>query len=107
VPELDRIEAGAIRSVFGDRAATVPVTAPKTMVGRLYAGGASLDAATAVLAMRDGLVPPTINLEKPAAGCELNFVTGQALAMPVNTVLINARGFGGYNSAVVLRKFSA
>ena len=75
------------------------------MVGRLYAGGASLDAATALLAMRDGVIPPTINLDQPAADGALQFVTGQAREAPVNTALINARGFGGFNSALVLRKY--
>ena len=58
VPEWDRLEAEAIREVFGKRAAEVPVTAPKSAVGRLYAGGASLDVAAALLAMRDGVIPP-------------------------------------------------
>ncbi len=102
--EGDAIEAKAISKVFGRRAREVAVTAPKSMVGRLYAGGSSLDAATALLAMRDGQAPPTVNLEKPAAGCDLNFVTGTAKPMKINTVLINARGFGGFNSALVLRK---
>ena len=74
------------------------------MVGRLYAGGASLDAAAAVLAMRDGVIPPTINLDEPAEGCDLNFVTGKSQKADLNTVLIAARGYGGFNSALVLRK---
>jgi act minimal PKS chain-length factor (CLF/KS beta) len=73
------------------------------MVGRLYAGGGSLDAAAALLAMRDGLIPPTINLDEPAEGCQLNFVTGEARSAELQTVLINARGFGGFNGALVLR----
>jgi 3-oxoacyl-(acyl-carrier-protein) synthase len=107
VPEWDAIEAKAIREVFGRRATEVPVTAPKSMVGRLYAGGASLDVATAALSMRDGRLPPTINLDQPAPGCELNFVTREARPAELNTVLINARGFGGFNSAMVLRKLPA
>ncbi len=57
IPEWDLLEAKAIKEVFGKRATDVPVTAPKTMVGRLYAGGAALDVATALLAMRDGRDP--------------------------------------------------
>ncbi|MFL5658671.1 MAG: ketosynthase chain-length factor [Ktedonobacteraceae bacterium] len=101
----DALEAKAIKEVFGG-SSQVPVTAPKSMVGRLYAGGASLDVATALLAMRDGSIPPTINLDSLAAGCDLNFVTGTAQAAEINTVLINARGFGGFNSALVLRKYT-
>jgi 3-oxoacyl-(acyl-carrier-protein) synthase len=103
-PEGDRLEARAIKDVFGKRAADVPVTAPKAMVGRLYAGGAALDVAAALLAMRDGVIPPTVNLDDPADGCDLNFVTGSPLEAEVNTVLVNARGYGGFNSALVLRR---
>jgi minimal PKS chain-length factor (CLF/KS beta) len=105
-PEWDALEAKAIKEVFGPHAARVPVTAPKTMVGRLYAGGASLDVAAALLAIRDACIPPTINLDRPAEGCDLNFVRGKAQAKEIKTVLINARGFGGFNSALVLRKYS-
>ena len=80
------------------------MTVPKTMVGRLYAGGASLDAATALLSMRDGVIPPTINLDEPAEGCDLNFVTGSAQKADIGTALIAARGYGGFNSALVLRR---
>ncbi|HEY3066116.1 MAG TPA: hypothetical protein VGL09_10015 [Methylomirabilota bacterium] len=103
-PSGDALEAKAIREVFGVRAGRVPVTAPKSMVGRLYAGGAALDVATALLSMRDGVIPPTVNLDQRAESCELNVVTGRALPITVSTALINARGFGGFNSAMVLRK---
>ncbi len=103
-PAGDAAEASAIKEVFGNRAADVPVTAPKTMVGRLYAGGAPLDVAAALLSMRDGCLPPTINLDHPADGCDLNFVTGEARDAKLETVLVNARGFGGFNSALVLRR---
>lgn len=104
-PKGDALEAKAIREVFGE-SSQVRVTVPKAMVGRLYAGGASLDVATALLAMRDGIIPPTINLDQPAKGCDLNFVTGTAQAAEINTVLVNARGFGGFNSALVLRRYT-
>jgi 3-oxoacyl-(acyl-carrier-protein) synthase len=104
IPEADAQEAHAIKEVFGERAAQLPVTAPKTTVGRLYAGGASLDVAAALLAMRDGRLPPTINLDDPADGCDLNFVTGSAREADLRTVLVNARGLGGFNAALVLRR---
>jgi minimal PKS chain-length factor (CLF/KS beta) len=105
-PEGDAAEVKAIHQVFGRRAGEVPVIAPKSMVGRLYAGGAGLDVATALLAMRDGVVPPTINIDRPADGFDLNFAKGEARPKKLDTVLINARGFGGFNSALVLRKFT-
>ncbi len=104
VPEADAAEAKAIKDVFGKRASEVPVTAPKTMVGRLYAGGAPLDVATALLAMRDGVIPPTINLDEPAEGCDLSFVTGSSRKAELRTALVLARGFGGFNGALVLRR---
>jgi 3-oxoacyl-(acyl-carrier-protein) synthase len=104
VPEADAREAAAIKKVFGKRAGELPVTAPKTMVGRLYAGGASLDVAGALLALRDGRLPPTINLDDPAEDCDLRFVTGSAEQAELGTVLVLARGFGGFNSALVLRR---
>jgi len=103
VPEFDAIEVAAIKAALGSRAGSVPVTAPKSMVGRLYAGGASLDVAAAALAMRDGVIPPTINLDAPADGFDLDFVTSARDAQ-LATVLVVARGYGGFNGALVLRK---
>ncbi|MYT34803.1 ketosynthase chain-length factor [Streptomyces sp. SID8356] len=97
VPELDRVEAEALKALFGPRG--VPVTAPKTMTGRLYSGAAPLDVATAFLAMRDGLVPATVNVE-PDPAHELDLVT-EARTLPVRNALVLARGHGGFNSAVV------
>ncbi|AZQ37986.1 ketosynthase chain-length factor [Streptomyces cyaneochromogenes] len=100
VPELDRAEAEAINAVFGPRG--VPVTAPKTMTGRLYSGAAALDVATALLAVQDGVIPPTSNVE-PAADHDLDLVTGEPRRLPVRSALVLARGHGGFNSALVVR----
>jgi minimal PKS chain-length factor (CLF/KS beta) len=104
--EADALEAEAIREVFGPRAPEIPVTAPKSMVGRLYAGGASLDVATAALSLRDQVVPPIVNLTEPAKDCKLNFVTREQ-RVNVRTVLVNGRGYGGFNAAMVLQKYVA
>lgn len=99
VPELDRVEAAALNSVFGERG--VPVTAPKTMTGRLYSGAAPLDLATALLAVQDGVIPPTTNVEAlPEYGLDL--VVDQPRAATVRHALIVARGQGGFNSALVV-----
>jgi 3-oxoacyl-(acyl-carrier-protein) synthase len=103
LPEADAAEVRAIHAVFGDRATSVPVTVPKSMAGRLYAGGSSLDAATAALALASGELPPTINFRHPAPGCDLDIVT-ETRSLPLRTVLVAARGAGGFNSALVLRK---
>ncbi|UQX03444.1 ketosynthase chain-length factor [Streptomyces sp. RerS4] len=100
VPEDDRIEADAITAVFGARA--VPVTAPKTMTGRLYSGGAPLDLATAFLTMRDGLIPPTLHV-RPAPEYDLDLVVGRPRRAEVRTALVLARGHGGFNSAMLVR----
>jgi act minimal PKS chain-length factor (CLF/KS beta) len=99
VPELDRVEAAAITEVFGPHG--VPVTAPKTMTGRLYAGAAPLDVAAALLTMRDSVLPPTVHIT-PDPGYRLDLVTATRNG-PVRSALVIARGHGGFNSAVVVR----
>ncbi|MFC4110179.1 ketosynthase chain-length factor [Micromonospora zhanjiangensis] len=100
VPQLDAEEAEAISAVFGP--AAVPVTAPKTMVGRLSSGAAALDVATALLAIRDGVVPPTVHVGELAANLALDLVTDRPRRMPLRTALVLARGYGGFNSALVV-----
>jgi minimal PKS chain-length factor (CLF/KS beta) len=100
VPERDQAEAAAIRAVFGPGA--VPVTAPKTMTGRLYAGGGALDVATALLALRDGVVPPTTGVRAPAAGLGLDLVCTEPRPARLRSALVLARGYGGFNSAVLV-----
>lgn len=100
VPELDRIEATAITEVFGPR--KVPVTAPKTMTGRLGSGAAPLDVAAALLSMRSGLIPPTTNVTL-SPEYDIDLVTTRPRRTPVHAAVVLARGHGGFNSAVVLR----
>ncbi|MFF6994338.1 ketosynthase chain-length factor [Streptomyces sp. NPDC008313] len=100
VPELDRVEVDALNRVFG--AGRVPVTAPKTMTGRPAAGTAALDVAGALLAIRDGVIPPTVNVSR-APGYDIDLVTGSARRAPVRTAVVLARGHGGFNSALVVR----
>ena len=99
IAELDRIEVDALVAVFGARG--VPVTAPKTMTGRLYSGAAPLDLAAAFLSIRDGVIPPTIGTDL-AADYQLDLVT-ETRPAPVRTALVLARGAGGFNSAMVVR----
>jgi act minimal PKS chain-length factor (CLF/KS beta) len=100
VPEADRAEAAAITAVFGP--AGVPVTAPKTMTGRLYAGGAALDLACALLALRDQVIPPTVGVERLAPGCDLDLVRDVPREARLRTALVAARGYGGFNAAAVV-----
>jgi act minimal PKS chain-length factor (CLF/KS beta) len=100
VPELDRIEADALRAIFGPHG--VPVTAPKTMTGRLSAGGAALDLATALLALRHGVIPPTVNVSHPVPAYEIDLVL-RPRRLPLSVALVLARGHGGFNAAIVVR----
>ncbi|MFE9255389.1 ketosynthase chain-length factor [Streptomyces sp. NPDC006879] len=100
IPELDRTEAEALGAVFGPRA--VPVTAPKTMTGRLYSGAAPLDLAAAFHAIAEGVIPPTVNVE-PSFEYDLDLVLAEPRTADVHTALVVARGHGGFNSAVVVR----
>lgn len=99
VQELDRAEVAALHSIFGDR--PVPVTAPKTMTGRMNAGGAPLDVAAALLSIRDGVVPPTVHT-RPSPSYAVNLVVDQPLRMRVSTALVVARGYHGFNSAMIV-----
>ncbi|GGY78839.1 ketosynthase chain-length factor [Streptomyces nitrosporeus] len=103
VPELDRAESQALTGLFGTRG--VPVTAPKTMTGRLLAGGAALDVATALLALRDGVVPPTANVGAAAPDHGIDLVT-EARDADLRNALVLARGHGGFNAALVVRRAS-
>ncbi|MFF4904652.1 ketosynthase chain-length factor [Streptomyces sp. NPDC001260] len=101
VPEADRAEALAIADVFGAHGRRVPVTAPKTGIGRGYGAAPVLDVAAAVLAMRYGVIPPTPNVFDVCH--DLDLVTGAARAVEPRTALVLSRGLMGSNSALVLR----
>ena len=104
VPELDRLELEARGTVFGGRSAPVPVTAPSSFTGRLMAGGSALAVATALLALRDGIVPGTAFLTDPVdAPPGVDLVTAGRV-QDLSTVVVLARGAGGFNSSLVLRR---
>lgn len=100
VYELDRAEAETLTELFGPHG--VPVTVPKTMTGRLYSGAAPLDVACALLAMREGVIPPTVNVD-PCSDYDLDLVLYEPRPATLRTALVLARGHGGFNSAMVVR----
>ncbi|GAA2740474.1 MULTISPECIES: beta-ketoacyl synthase N-terminal-like domain-containing protein [Kitasatospora] len=102
VPEADRAEALALADALGDHSARVPVTAPKAGVGRAHCGAPVLDVAAAVLALENGLVPPTPNVTTSDLGLDL--VTGFARSAELRTALVLSRGLMGSNAALVLRR---
>jgi 3-oxoacyl-[acyl-carrier-protein] synthase II len=102
-PLNDVIETQAIKAVFREYAQGLAISATKSMVGHLIGAAGALSSLAAVLSIRDGLVPPTINLDHPDPACDLDYVRNAARRMPVQAAMVNAFGFGGQNAVVVLR----
>ena len=100
VPELDRAEAAAISGIFGPNG--VPVTVPKALTGRLYAGGGPVDVVTALLSLRDQVVPATRNTTRVPEEYGIDLVRGEPRGLPVTAALVLARGRWGFNSALVV-----
>jgi 3-oxoacyl-(acyl-carrier-protein) synthase len=107
-PEGDPAELAAFRSLFGDHAPQVSITATKGAIGHTLGAAGAISALAALLAMRDGCVPPTLNLHDPdpAVG-ELDCTPLEARRRDVRVALVNAFGFGGQNSALLLRRWEA
>ncbi|HEU5315945.1 MAG TPA: beta-ketoacyl-ACP synthase II [Chloroflexota bacterium] len=103
-PINDPTETKAIKEVFGDRAHTLPVSSTKSMTGHSAGACGAFEAAVCISAMRDGVVPPTINYETPDPDCDLDYVPNQARKVAVGATLSNNFGFGGHNSCVILRR---
>ncbi|MGW3135048.1 ketosynthase chain-length factor [Streptomyces sp. NPDC001139] len=101
IPELDRHEARAIGEVFGPFG--VAVTAPKCMIGRLGAGGPPLDVVTALLCLRDGVIPPTYRTTHVPHDYGLDLVLCESRRRPMRTAMVLARGYGGFNAALVVK----
>lgn len=103
----DATETRAIKSAFGEAAYKVAVTSPKSMVGHLIGGAGAVSAVAAMYAIRDGLIPPTINLETPDPECDLDYTPVVARRATVDTAMVNGFGFGGQNAVAVFRRFEA
>jgi len=100
----DRAESDAIKTVFGDHAYRLAVSSTKSMTGHMLGAAGGAEAVFTVLAMRDGVAPPTINLDHPDEGCDLDYVPHTAREMPIDVALSNSFGFGGTNGTLVFRK---
>ncbi|MBN2446229.1 MAG: beta-ketoacyl-[acyl-carrier-protein] synthase family protein [Phycisphaerae bacterium] len=101
--ENDKIESLAIGQVFGERARNVPVSSVKSMFGHLIAGAGAVELITCVLAIRDGIIPPTTNYKHPDPNCPLDYVPNKPRQAMLKTVLSNSFGFGGQNDTIVVR----
>lgn len=103
-PLGDLAECQAVKSLFGEHSSKVLVSSTKSMHGHLLGAAGALEAIVSILAMRDNIAPPTINLENPSEGCDLDFVANQARQTELNVVLSNSFGFGGTNGTLVFKK---
>ena len=104
-PLNDFTETLAIKTVFGDHAKQVPISATKSMTGHLLGAAGSTEAIFTILAIRDGIMPPTINYEEPDPQCDLDYVPNVARRKPIKIAMSNAFGFGGTNATLIFRKF--
>ena len=105
-PLGDELEATAIKRAFGDHAYKLLVSSTKSMTGHLLGGAGGLEAAITVLALRDQIVPPTINLDHPDEGCDLDFVPHTARKVAMEYAISNSFGFGGTNGCLVFRRWT-
>jgi len=102
----DAIETVALKRVFGDRAKKVPISSTKSMTGHLLGGAGGLEAGISVLALRDQIVPPTINQEHPDPACDLDYVPNQSRKLEIEYALSNSFGFGGTNASLLFKRWS-
>ncbi|OPZ59716.1 MAG: 3-oxoacyl-(acyl-carrier-protein) synthase 2 [Candidatus Aminicenantes bacterium ADurb.Bin508] len=103
-PLNDKIETLAIKKLFKEHAYKVSISSTKSMTGHLLGAAGSLESAFSLLAMRDSIVPPTINLENPDPECDLDYTPLKAKPKELRVVMSNSFGFGGTNAALVFRK---
>jgi 3-oxoacyl-[acyl-carrier-protein] synthase II len=104
-PVGDVAETRAIRAVFGEHADRLAVSSTKSMLGHALGGSAAIEAGISVFAIRDGVLPPTINLTDPDPACDLDYVPNEARHARADVVLSNSFGFGGMNTTLVLRRY--
>jgi len=101
----DLAEVSAVKSVFADHAYTLAVSSTKSMTGHLLGAAGAVEAIFSVLAIREGVLPPTINLDDPDDGCDLDFVAGKSRKADVRVALSNSFGFGGTNGTLIFRRY--
>jgi 3-oxoacyl-[acyl-carrier-protein] synthase II len=106
-PLGDRAETDALKTTFGDHAMRLAVSSTKSMTGHCLGAAGGVEAIFSILAIRDGVIPPTINLESPDDGCDLDYVPGTAREREVNVSMSNSFGFGGTNGSLLFRRLVA
>jgi 3-oxoacyl-[acyl-carrier-protein] synthase II len=106
-PMGDEIELGAVERLFGNSAAKLAMSSTKSATGHLLGAAGSVEAIFSILAMRDNIVPPTLNLDNPSVETAIDLVAHEAKPRQVDTVLSNSFGFGGTNASLVMRRYAA
>ena len=104
-PYNDKLETLAIKKVFGEHASKLAISSTKSMTGHLLGGAGGLEAGITALALRDQVMPPTINLENPDPDCDLDYVPNQSRKAEVEYALSNSFGFGGTNAALLFKRY--
>ena len=102
----DRDESAAIRSVFGEHARKLAISSTKSMTGHMVGAAGGVEAGVTALALRDGILPPTINYEHPDPECDLDYVPNTARKADIQIAVSNSMGFGGHNAVLVLGKYA-
>ena len=105
-PLGDLAETTAIKTVFGGHAKRLAVSSTKSMTGHLLGAAGGVEAIFSLLSIRDGIIPPTINLDNPGAGCDLDYVPNTAREQSIDVAISNSFGFGGTNGSLIFRKFT-
>jgi 3-oxoacyl-[acyl-carrier-protein] synthase II len=106
-PLNDKVETGVIKEIFGEYAYRIPISATKSMIGHALGAAGSIELIASVLSIKNQFIHPTINYEFPDPECDLDYVPNIGRKAVINTVLKNSYGFGGKNSAIIIRKFSS
>ena len=102
----DKIETMAIKRIFKDHAKKLCVSSTKSMTGHLLGAAGGVEAVACVLAIKDGIIPPTINYQHPDPECDLDYVPNTARKQKLNIVMSNSLGFGGHNAVLVIKRFT-
>jgi 3-oxoacyl-[acyl-carrier-protein] synthase II len=106
-PMGDEIELAAVERLFGDAAGNLSMSSTKSAIGHLLGAAGAVETIFSVLAMRDNIAPPTLNLDNPSVDTPIDLVPHKARKREINTVLSNSFGFGGTNASLVLRRIDS
>jgi 3-oxoacyl-[acyl-carrier-protein] synthase II len=106
-PLNDPSETAAIKSIFGEKAYDIPISSTKSMTGHLLGAAGAMESIFCILAMRDSVLPPTINYKTPDPECDLDYVPNESRELAVSTTMTNSFGFGGHNATVIYRRNNA